>query len=65
MTSPSLSPVPTPAELALRQQTLLLDCIPCGRATRHIMGRATYGLDAELLVQWWTCTACSEGETIA
>ncbi|MDQ6525726.1 hypothetical protein RB608_19070 [Nocardioides sp. LHD-245] len=59
------APDPRPADLGDGLEVLLLECLQCGRRTRHIKGRATYGVRNDLLVQWWHCTVCTEGETIA
>lgn len=47
-----------------QQPTRSLECLPCGTVTPHTRGRATYGPDDQLLVQWWKCTLCPEGEAI-
>ena len=64
----SARPSPTnanPADLAGSREARRLECLQCGRFTRHVQGRATYGAHGALLVQWWRCTVCGEGETIA
>ena len=42
-----------------------LECVPCGQVTPHVLGEQTIGTDGTLLVQWWRCTECEEGNTIA
>ncbi len=39
-------------------------CLHCEVATPHVPGRRTFGINGDLLVQWWSCTRCDEGETI-
>ncbi len=63
---------PTPLSLPAKrcpgttvtQQTRELECLPCGTRTPHVRGRATYSVTGELLVQWWKCTECPEGEAL-
>ena len=62
---PSSSANVSPANLAGSREARLLECLQCGRPTRHVRGRVTYGARGALLVQWWQCTVCGEGETIA
>ena len=64
VTAPSPLPPADPSTAALPQEARRLECLHCGAFTRHVMGRATYGAHGNLLVQWWTCAQCGEGETI-
>ncbi|QSR28495.1 hypothetical protein CFH99_22990 [Nocardioides aromaticivorans] len=41
-----------------------LECVPCGRRTPHVVGEQTVGTDGRVLVQWWRCTECEEGNAI-
>ena len=60
----SLPRIPTPADIAAKTETRVFRCLACGVVGPHVKGRATYGSTGELLVQWWACTACEEGEAI-
>ncbi|WP_436698173.1 STAS domain-containing protein [Nocardioides sp. BYT-33-1] len=42
----------------------LLTCMACGATTEHVPGPQTRGPDGAVLVQWWSCTACDEGNTL-
>ena len=41
-----------------------LECVPCGRRTPHVLGEQTVATDGTVLVQWWRCTECEEGNAI-
>lgn len=41
-----------------------LECVPCGRRTPHVVGEQTVAADGAVLVQWWRCTECEEGNAI-
>ncbi len=41
-----------------------LECLGCGRRTDHVRGPVTIGPDGAILVQWWTCRECRDGQTI-
>lgn len=57
----ALLAVPPTADRAGRRE---LPCIACGAITEHVPGPTTRGADGEVLVQWWSCTACDEGNTV-
>lgn len=44
--------------------TRRLECVPCGRRTPHVVGEQTVDADGRVLVQWWRCTECEEGNAI-
>lgn len=52
-----------PAPRAPAEQALL-SCLCCGRDTVHRPGPVTVGRDGTVLVRWWRCTECAEGQTI-
>lgn len=62
--SPLSVPPRRPAGDADDRPTRTIECLPCAGPTPHVLGRATRGADGQLLVQWWKCTACAEGEAI-
>ncbi|GAA3652779.1 hypothetical protein GCM10022237_10860 [Nocardioides ginsengisoli] len=45
---------------AMRQ----LECLSCEKITDHLRGPVTYAQDGSVLVQWWTCSECREGQTV-
>lgn len=73
--TPPPPPVPSPRDFARRldrrdlpaagdDRVRRLECLPCERVTDHVRGPATFGKDGSLLVQWWTCAECREGNTV-
>ncbi|TNM44237.1 hypothetical protein FHP29_05915 [Nocardioides albidus] len=42
----------------------MLHCLPCGACTPHALGPQTLAPDGSVLVQWWRCTECAEGQTV-
>lgn len=42
----------------------MLECICCGRTTAHVPGEQTVAADGQVLVQWWRCTECEEGNAV-
>ena len=64
-------PAPSPLSIPSQRQSTdveepirIAECLPCAASTPHVLGMATYGPDGELLVQWWKCTRCPEGEAV-
>ncbi|KRB78463.1 hypothetical protein ASE01_04150 [Nocardioides sp. Root190] len=63
---------PTPEAMPQRSRafsdpgvvTRTVECLSCGSATVHVKGRVTHDRQGGLLVQWWDCTACEEGEAV-
>ncbi|MEV5000747.1 STAS domain-containing protein [Nocardioides sp. LML1-1-1.1] len=43
----------------------MLRCLSCGARAPHVLGPTTRATDGAVLVQWWSCTACEEGTTVA
>lgn len=43
----------------------VLRCLSCGTRTVHVPGPTTRTTDGAVLVQWWSCTACEDGTTLA
>jgi len=65
--SPATDPVPRAADSphpAARGPVRPLRCLACGTTTEHVPGPTTRGRDGEVLVQWWSCTECEEGNTV-
>lgn len=42
-----------------------LQCLPCGTRTPHVPGPTTRSDTGTVLVQWWSCTSCLDGTTVA
>ena len=43
----------------------MLRCLSCGARAPHVLGPTTRATDGAVLVQWWSCTACEDGVTVA
>lgn len=43
----------------------VLRCLACGTRSLHVLGPTTRATDGAVLVQWWSCTACEDGTTVA
>ncbi|WGX97887.1 STAS domain-containing protein [Nocardioides sp. L-11A] len=61
---PPPGPPPEPPPEPTVGQRRLLACLSCGATTAHVPGPRTLGADGEVIVQWWSCTACDEGNTL-
>jgi hypothetical protein len=46
------------------QDVRQLECLACEKITDHLRGPVTYAADGSVLVQWWTCLECQEGQTV-
>ncbi|WP_377319896.1 STAS domain-containing protein [Pimelobacter simplex] len=47
-----------------QDRTRLLECLACAALTEHVPGETTVGPDGSVLVQWWRCTRCPEGNAV-
>jgi hypothetical protein len=46
------------------QEIRRLECLSCDATTDHVRGPVTLAADGSVLVQWWTCRECLDGQTI-